>query len=386
MEQEYAGINEGKYCAGLFVDVMKAFDTVDHEVLLSRLYDAGVRGVAHRWFTSYLTGRSQSTKVEGHISDSAALPHGIPQGSVLSGPLFLIYVNNLCNGNFTGNLVSYADDTALFYQANTVEELKIKIQNDVNLLRYWFTNNFMSMSPKTKYIVFTLQRQYFFTSSLKYHEISCNSYNCLCSNIEQVKEIKYLGLILDENLSWKNHINYLKTKLIKYIRIMYLLKDVCNARLMRTIYYALINSKLEYGLAIWGGCYYTNLKPIIILQKCFIRITCNRHRLEHTDSLFKMLKVLPLRNLYIYKVLKIFFIRSGNEFNDDGQRSRRNILAPVPRPFLTAFKKFYSYLAPKFFNYLPRQLKEIRNRNKYLRQLKSFLLQNNVNIFYEDIS
>ena len=135
MSKVYTGLNNSKYCAGLFVDVMKAFDTVDHVTLLTRLEEAGVRGVPLQWFHSYLSGRTQRTKVSGVLSDLGDIQHGIPQGSVLSGPLFLIYVNNLCNGNFKGNLCAFADDTALFYEANSIEQLKIDMQYDVNALR-----------------------------------------------------------------------------------------------------------------------------------------------------------------------------------------------------------------------------------------------------------
>ncbi len=179
---------------------------------------------------------------------------------------------------------------------------------------------------------------------------------CSCPLIEEVSEIKYLGLTLDTSLSWKAHISNLRDKLVKYVRLFYVMKTICYSDLLKIIYYALISSKLEYGLCIWGGTYITSLKPLIILQKCFIRLVLNRHRLEHTQHLFKLTKILPLRSLYIFKVLREFYVRSGNniQINIDRSRTRRILDVSVPKPNLTLYKKFYVYLAPKLYNSLYR--------------------------------
>lgn len=115
----------------------------------------------------------QQVRVGDILSEQMYLRHGIPQGSVLSGPLFLVYVNSLCNGTFEGNLVSFADDTALFYTAESVSDLRSKMQSDINLLKTLFIINLMSMSPKTKYVIFSPRKNCIFTSPLKYHDIGC---------------------------------------------------------------------------------------------------------------------------------------------------------------------------------------------------------------------
>lgn len=381
MTQVYEEVNKGKCSAGIFVDVMKAFDTVDHEILLSRMYDAGVRGIPFKWFKSYLNNRSHITRVGNVFSNTGIIRHGIPQGSVLSGPLFLIYVNNLCEGAFKGNLVAFADDIALFYSSTTLKQLRKDMQEDINLLRLWFTKNYMVMSPKTKYIIFNLSRDIAFSKELKYHSLDCTAdLDCDCRVIEQVTYIKYLGLNVDAKLSWKIHIDSLKMKLLKYIRIFYMLKTVCKKDLLKTVYYALISSKIEYGLEIWGGTYITTLKPIIILQKCFIRLVSNKAKLEHTEPLFKDLNILPFRNLYIFKVLKIFYDKSGDDRHDIGLRSqtlRRCANVFVPKPNSTAFKNFFLYLAPKFFNKMPDSIKTCENKRKFCKMLKNYLIDNN---------
>lgn len=377
MSEVYIGINEGSVCAGIFVDVMKAFDTVDHDILLNKMMSAGIRGVANDWFRSYIRGRTQVTKVGDVFSSIGEQNFGIPQGSVLSGLLFLVYLNSLCNGLFKGKLVAFADDTALFYKADSIAELQRMMQDDINALRWWFTNHLMVMSPKTKYIIFSLRKNLLFTTPLKYHEINCNLdiHTCKCQYLEQVDKIKYLGLWVDSKLSWKEHISYLKVKLIKYIRIFYLMRSVCYPNLMRTIYYALINSKIEYGLEIWGGSYFATLKPLIILQKAFIRIISFKKKVDHTFQLFVNLNILPIRNLYVFKTLQIFFDRSGDKKLRDFRRVSRNRLnVIVPKPNLTIFKKFYLYLAPTFFNSLPPQIKECAIKQTFLKLLRNHLI------------
>jgi hypothetical protein len=385
MSQVYTSINDGNITAGIFVDVMKAFDTVDHEILLYRMHQAGIRGVALKWFRSYLTGRTQTTKVRNTFSQEGKINLGIPQGSVLSGPLFLIYINDLCNGNFKGNIVAFADDTALLYKANSINELQIMMQNDVNALRWWFTKNMMVMSPKTKYIIFNLSKHISFMSSLKYHEITCpvSLNRCDCQALEQVDSIKYLGLWVDSKLSWKEHIVYLKMKLVKYIRIFYMLRDVCYTQLLRSIYFAFVNSKIEYGIEIWGGAYFTTVKPIVTLQKAFVRIILRKIRTESSYPLFVTLNILPIRNLYVFKVLKLFFNRCGtNKVNQTYIRLRNNNMF-VPKPKLTIFKKFYLYLAPTFYNRLPSNLKECTNKTHFIRILRDYLIkQEDINILF----
>ncbi len=378
MTQVYESVNKGKCCAGIFIDVMKAFDTVDHGVLLTKMYDAGVRGIPLQWFKSYLSDRSHITRVGSVVSETGIIRHGIPQGSVLSGPLFLIYVNNLCELPFLGNLVAFADDTALFYSSHDLEQLRLNMQEDLKLLRLWFTKNYMVISPKTKYIIFGISQDRAFAQALKYHRLSCGmALDCDCLEIEQVNDIKYLGLNVDARLSWKAHINTLKAKLLKYIRIFYMLKAFCKKDVLKTVYYAIISSKIEYGIEIWGGTYVTTLKPIVTLQKCFVRLVSNKRKFEHTEPLFQNLQILPFKNLYIFKVLKVFFEKSGENRQFLGIRSqtlRRCTNVYVPKPNLTTFKNFYSFLAPSFFNRIPDEIRTCSNKNTFCRMLKTFLL------------
>lgn len=147
------------------------------------------------------------------------------------------------------------------------------------------------------------------------------------------------------------------------------MRSVCHIELLKTLYYALVSSKLEYGLCVWGGTY------LVILQKCFVRLIFNKHKLDHTKQLFKTSNILPLRELYIFKVLREFFSRSGdNQLDSKRIRTRRDLDIIVPKPNLTLYKKCYAYLAPKLYNMLPEAIKIIRNQNQFQKSVKRFLI------------
>lgn len=186
---------------------------------------------------------------------------------------------------------------------------------------------------------------------------------CSCGIVAKYSCVKYLGLTVDENLSWREHINSIKRSLRFTLKQFFHLRSVCPPSLLRQVYYALVNSKLEYGITLWGSTYQTIITPLTVLQKSFIRLLSRAGKTSRSFPLFMRHRILPVRFLYVYKVLAIFFRRSGNVGRlvaVDGSYTTRQTssnMLRVPKPNCTLFQKSFVFLSHKFFNSLPLTVK-----------------------------
>lgn len=245
-------------------------------------------------------------------------------------------------------------------------------------IKWWFKKNNMVLSiSKTNYLCLSLRREVNFKNKVIYKCNDClyDERECsLCSEIEGVDNVKYLGVILDKELTWKNHI--IKNNLGNKLRIFYFLRNMCNDEVLRTLYFSLVHSRIDYGISIWGGIYSNNIKPLITVQKKkFIRLIKNKNRFETTFPIFKTLNILPLRYLFVYKVLRIFFLRSRNssEINAYRHRLRNAGHVFVPKPSKTYFTKTLNFLAPRVFNKVPEKIRNLNSIEIFSRKLRTWL-------------
>lgn len=378
-----SGLNQGNRVSGVFLDIKKAFDTVNHKILLSKLFQCGIRGLPYKWFESYLEGRKQCVKINSICSEMKIIKHSVPQGSVLGAILFLVYINDLCNANLLGCITSFADDTALSYCRSSWSEIERDMNHDLLALKWWFSVNSMTLSPeKTKYVNFSLRFEHDFLNPIRYKCLDClvTNSNCAvkCAVVNRVTSIKYLGLFLDQECNWKEHILKLKNKLNNSLRLFYFLNNLgIPEDVLRMIYFSTVHSRIEYALTFWGAACDVNVKPIFVIQKNFIRVILKKSKTEQSFPLFVKLNILPLKHLFVYKILKLFYNQSGNYLvNTDSYRNRlrnaNNVF--VPRPFTTFFTLSYNFLAPRMFNTLPNEIKNCHSLKKFNSRLKKWLL------------
>ena len=153
-------LDEGNIGCGIFVDLQKAFDTVEHDILLSKLEHYGIRGLANEWFKSYLSNRKQYVSINGYDSNLADVKFGVPQGSVLGPLLFLVYINDLNQALKFCKVHHFADDTNLIHFSKSVNRLNKYVNLDLKNLTYWLNANRISLNvKKTELVIFKHQRK-----------------------------------------------------------------------------------------------------------------------------------------------------------------------------------------------------------------------------------
>ena len=244
-----AAIDRNEYAIGIFIDLSKAFDTLDHEILLKKLEHYGVRGVALQWFKSYLVNRKQYVFVNETSSLLRTITCGVPQGSILGPLLFILYINDIVCCSDILQFILFADDTNLFYSNSNVNKLVEVLNCELSKLTKWFQVNKLSLNvQKTNFIAFG-HKKFAYNHNL----------NIILDgvSIERVKFTKFLGAYIDEKLTWKNHINHVKIKISKGLGIMSRVRNFLPHNVMLMLYYTLIHPYLSYCNIIWGSATFT---------------------------------------------------------------------------------------------------------------------------------
>ena len=301
-EEIRLALDNGNFACGVFVDLQKAFDTVDHNFLLLKLAHYGIRGISNSWFRSYLSNRSQFVDVNGFKSSVKPIVNGVPQGSVLGPLLFLIYINDIYSAVSFSTVYLFADDTNLLYTHPNLKVLSERINADLSNLNIWLNANKISLnSSKTEYLLFRHSRK-----SLNYNF----TLTVDCHVIKPSKHIKYLGLYLDENLNFHHHTSIMASKLRRANGALCKIRHYVPLPVLKTVYYALFHSIMSYASVVWGQNPGGPRKRIFILQKRATRIMSFASPRTHSSPLFKNLEIIKLHDhiqcqniIFIYQIL-----------------------------------------------------------------------------------
>ena len=299
----YISLDNKKQPLAIFLDLSKAFDTIDHSILLYKLHHYGVQGTALEWFKSYLTNREQYVEYNDKTSSLQKLETGVPQGSILGPLLFIIYMNDISTVTDKFHFTLYADDTSLLeplctftLDINNNRSLSNSINIELSLIFEWLSLNKLSLNIKKSKMMIFHNRQKNISNLIPKIEING-------IQIEHVKQFNFLGIILDEHMSWKTHINKIACKIARTIGTINRLKRFLPQSILRTLYNSLILPHLNYGILTWG----TKPGRLQKLQKWAIRTITNSKYNSHTEPLFKQLRLLKISDLYYISALKFHF-------------------------------------------------------------------------------
>ncbi|KAL5253023.1 hypothetical protein ACHWQZ_G015697 [Mnemiopsis leidyi] len=298
-------LNKNQISLLLLLDYSKAFDVLDHSTLLYKLDHYGIRGIAKEWFESYLTNRNQFVSINGNCSESKQIEYGVPQGSILGPLLFVIYINDLpgiCN---LAKFILYADDANIIVTGSSMEKISRRVNQLISSLVEWVGANGLSLNvKKTCYMIFSRAR------------LDLNNFTISIDNtiLERKTSARFLGVIVDEKLSWAEHIKAVKVKMTRYIGIMHKIKGYLPVTARLQIFQSLVQSHLNFCSLVWGFASKSHIESLFIKQKQAMRTVMSgyvnyKYRdgrpPDHTKQSFEKHNVLTVHNVIVKNALTL---------------------------------------------------------------------------------
>ena len=376
-ERLIKNLDKELHSCAIFLDLAKAFDSVDHNILLRKMQHYGFRGKALDLFRSYLKSRSQYVKLNGVKSSLLEIEFGVPQGSILGPLLFLIFINDLPNAtNLYVKL--FADDTFLCAQNSDFVNLENQVNTELEKVFIWLASNKLTLNTdKSKFMILSKKR-----------EIPNLSVFINGTPIESCDSYKYLGVIFDKKLDWSHHIQYISKKISKACGALAKLRHCLNIDILKNVYHALIYSYLRYGILVWGKGSQTVLDPLqVVINKAIRIMTFAPFGNIDLNSVYKELKLLKLRKIQALETGKFVFkeknellpTKIGNYFEiDSNERPHNHFVRYARRPRFICNsqtgEKSIQFEGMQLWENIPAEIKSSESYNIFKKAYKKYLI------------
>jgi hypothetical protein len=363
----------------IFLDFSKAFDTVNHDLLLSKLDLCGVRGLAHDIFKSYLNNRFQFVNYKNVTSELSRISVGVPQGSCIGPLLYSIYSNDL--PRFIDNDINkvlYADDTTLIAVSNDLADLEHNFNDVLSSLWEWCKFNRLSLNvAKNKAMLFSNRLG-------NVPQVHINN-----TPIDYVNNFKYLGVFFDTKLKYNDQLDYLFGRLSKYCGITYRIRDYLNIDSARSFYYAFFYSTVSYCITVWGGVLLCSRKGYRLerLQRRIVKNLFSKFYTEYSyTQLLLKFELLELKDIYRLRIgLLMFDVLRKNLYpnllacisphvaeHDYGTRHSDNFVLPFPT--VESVRASFKYQCINIWNAIPREICSETDSRIFKNKYRGYLL------------
>ena len=337
----------------------------------------GLRGPIYKWLASYLTNRNQFVTIGDKSSRLLGTKMGVPQGSTLGPLLFILYINDMSNPISNLKTIHFADDSTLHLSMKKNEDIAPRINSELEIINAWLTSNKLYLNiDKTKYMIFSIKD--------KPPDLSLNIGN---SCIDRTNVQKFLGVYIDDRLTFGDHINKICSKMSRSIGVIRRLKSIVPRNVLKQLFYSFIYSKFTYGIVCYGSAYQNQIQRLKNVVKRALKIVLNSSVISST--LLRREKILDFDLAYMYfctinmyKILCMNYheslatkIYSFQTFHLHQTRAVSSQNLTLPLYYLTKCQNSFIYRGIQFWNIIPSDLRNVPNDlNVFKRQLKRFIL------------
>jgi exonuclease III len=380
----YEAMDEGEITAACFIDITKCFDSIDHGLLLDKLEKHGIKKNLG-WFKSYLSQRQQRVINNGHLSESREVKSGVPQGSVLGPFLFILFANDIGNFTESGEINCYADDAVIYVTAKNGKEAENKLQRCINAIEQWYSENKLKVNVlKTEVMILG--------TTQKISDINEDNFSVKFgeTKLRIVKEFKYLGIQLDQNLKWNNHCGKMSKKAGLKLHLMRRLSQILPKETMIQTYKTYMMPILEYAATVWGYTSEENINKIQriinlcarIITKNYDFVNCRGEELakELGFNTFKerrdfLLAVLMYKCHQGYAPVSLTDkLILQNQLTERETRSIDDSTYHIPRTRTKIAESAFQVKGPTVWNHLPLHIREAQNIAIFKRIYKKEIL------------